>query len=203
MVDVSVPSAPDPVGNLPRAGITRDVAVAGGLAVTFVTTGANGTLGVVDVSLASSPVELGTLTVPAAWGRVAVDGTRAYLANWWGGVRLVDLSDPMTPRETGVFDPADPAMRAVDLALAANHAFVADSFGGGLRVVNVANPLWPHEVGWYRLWSATGVDVRGGLAYLATGDGGLEVVDVSDCTAELFSDGFESEDGLGWRLAVE
>jgi hypothetical protein len=150
----------------------------------------------------SSPVELGALVRPGYPSRVAFDGRRAYLANGHNGLTVVDLSNPAAPLEMGTCDPPEAAAEAVDVALAPGYALVADA-SGGLRVVNVANPLAPHEVGWYQTGGAVGVDVRGDLAFLSTGDGGLVILDVGACTTELFSDSFESGDAAAWSRALE
>ena len=129
---------------------------------------------VVDVGDPTRPVAVGrTGVLPGVVRGVAVSGAYAYVANWAGGLRVIDVSNPSSPREVGAYDtPGD----ALGVAVSGAYAYVA---AGSLRVVDVSNPASPREVGAYDTprW-AYGVAVSGPYAYVAAGS--LRVVDVSN-----------------------
>jgi hypothetical protein len=108
---------------------------------------------------------------------VAVSGPYAYVAAMRAGLRVVDVSDPSTPREVGFYEALTPAH---DIAVSGSHAYVA-ALKAGLRVVDVSDPSTPREVGFYEApASAYDVAVSGPYAYVAALKAGLRVVDVSD-----------------------
>jgi len=95
---------------------------------------------------------------------VAVSGTHAYVADNYGGLRVVDVSDPTSPQEVGFYRAWDAVAKGVKIA--GHYAYVASV--KGLHVIDVSNPAGPQHVG----FSATpkmalNVAVAGGLAYVA------------------------------------
>ncbi len=94
---VNRPEAPVLFGYVPTPGYACAVAVQGDFA--YVADWNN--LQIVDVSNHGDPQPRGSLGMPdEAWG-VDVAGQRAFVATLSGGVRIVDVSDPSAPRETG------------------------------------------------------------------------------------------------------
>lgn len=129
---------------------------------------------------------------------LALAGTRLYVADDAGGLRIVDVSDPSHPREIGRHINA--AMHARQqayngVAIDGTYAYVAVDYGG-LEVLDVTDPANVRQVGWWNPWNAddaanvwlnspghtnqVAVDAAGHLVYLSAGDSELQVVDVSD-----------------------
>jgi len=76
-------------------GLTLAVAVQGRYAYV----GVGPRLVVVDVGDPARPVEVGqTGVLPGVVQDVAVSGSYAYVADWDGGLRVIDVSDPSSPR---------------------------------------------------------------------------------------------------------
>lgn len=164
----------------------------------------DGDLHIIDVSDPTMPTEVSTYVTPTHFRDVYVaEGPSAgsepapslprgqayaYVADggMWsdtcgcyvdGGLRVIDVSDPATPVEVGVW----PGV-AGNVYLAGNYAYVA---AGGLRVIDVSNPAAPVEVG---AISANGhlhvaEDPSIGRTYAYVTGEGLQVVDVTDPTA--------------------
>jgi hypothetical protein len=105
---------------------------------------------------------------------VTLAGAYAYVADGGYGLRVIDVSDPLQPKEAGFYDtPGDPFA----VAIAGDYAYVADG-GSGLRVIDVSDPAHPQEVGYYRsTGSARGVAAAGSFAYVGDYDGGLQTVE--------------------------
>jgi hypothetical protein len=98
---------------------------------------------------------------------VAVAEGYAYVAGGAGGLRVVDVSDPAAPFETGFS--TLPGF-AQGLAVLRNHAYVAakdDATGdSGLRIINISNPIAPVEdVGHTEPTKAWDVAVAQGWVY--------------------------------------
>jgi hypothetical protein len=73
-------------------------------------------------------------------------GTLAALAQGEGGITLLSLADPLSPRVIGYADTPGEALR---VALDEHTLYVADG-QCGLRVMDLADPTSPHEVGYWR-----------------------------------------------------
>ena len=161
-------------------GPTLAVAVQGDYA--YVGEGQGLRLTILDISNPADPSVVGkTVPIPDNWPDnwikdIAVDGDYAYVADYKGGLRVVDVSDPANPTEVGACDTLE---YASGVFVSGSTAYVADG-RRGLRVVDVSEPASPTEVGACDTGWAEGVAVSGGTAYVADMDGGLRVVDVSD-----------------------
>jgi hypothetical protein len=115
---------------------------------------------------------------------VEIVGDLAYLALGDGGLGIINVSDPASPRGIGGCETPGSAHR---IALTQTHAFVPDG-DAGLQVINVTNPAAPFKVGTYdTLGTATGVAVSGDFAYVADGTEGLVVLDVRNPTAPVLA----------------
>jgi hypothetical protein len=141
---------------------------------TYAYTAVGKRLVILDVSNpANLAVVAETDVLPGAAGAVAVAGDHAYLADGDGGLRILDVSDPIAPSEVGFY--ATPGY-ARALALAENYAYLAvrDS---GLRILDVSDPSAPSEVGFYDTPGSTGdVALAGDYIYVADGENGLAIL---------------------------
>lgn len=108
---------------------------------------------------------------------MTVVGSYAYVTDYAGGLRVIDVSTPTAPVEIGF---VETPWGAEDIAVSGSYAFVA---GSGLRVFDISIPSAPVEVGFVGTPAPFDVAVARGTAYLAAGDGGLRVVDVSTPSA--------------------
>ena len=179
VVDISTPSEPHQVAEVPMPGVVTRVAVAGAYA--YAAAGEAG-LWIVNVSDPANPVVAGTwlwappvVSDPIAMD-VAVGGGYAYVAHRamsWSGVVVVDVSDATNPQEAAVWDaPGD----IWGVTVAGTYAYVS---AGGMRILDISDPVNAHEVGSIAM-SSYQVAVAGTYAYVAGGNTGLRVVDVSN-----------------------
>jgi len=125
---------------------------------------------------------VGYITLGYAGG-VYVVGEHAYVANGFGGLRVISVSDPANPVEVGYYETPDLAM---DVYVAREYAYVA---GWGFYIISISDPANPVEVGYYDtpggIWD---VYVAGEYAYVASQiwehdaliEGGLRIISVSD-----------------------
>lgn len=167
----------EPRGQYEGAGAAWDVDVVGNLVYL---TGDGMGLHVIDVTDPTSPTLYG---IDGGWpGSFALDvvGDRAYQTGYSPvpHMTIMDVSDPSSPTMIVEFYP-DPGFYSREVAAEGNLACLA---GGDLMVVDVSVPTTPVVLARYTPpagW-ARAVKLIGNLAYVATGAGGIEIVDLSN-----------------------
>jgi hypothetical protein len=108
---------------------------------------------------------------------ITVREKTAYLAAGQEGLKIVDVSDPMSPQINAAVDTNGEAR---DIGLSGSYAFVADGTEG-LAVIDIRNPADPKTVGkWDSPGESMGIVVRDEIAYIADGSAGLQVVNIGD-----------------------
>ncbi len=184
VLDVSDPSAPVQVGTLGLVGWSYHLVVDGDRAYLLSGYGSSH-LTVVDITRPSRPVELALdpATPWLGWSLATLDG-RLLLgapgpAEGPDEVLVLDVADPMRPRVLGRFEgiPRSPA----EIAILGQRAYIAA--GDGLVILDLADPGTPTVDGTYRPEALPlpdeSVSVRDRYAYVAAGEAGLQIVDIS------------------------
>jgi hypothetical protein len=111
---------------------------------------------------------------------IFLQGNTLYVADTFGGLRILDVSDPAVPVEMGMFATEN----VYGVFVQGNTAYLA-RWNNGLTLVNITNPAAPIESGGLLLPYAQEVYVRGLIAYVANGVGGLTAVYIGDPTSPL------------------
>ena len=129
----------------------------------------------------------GPVTRVGEWGTgrydaVFVRDNYAYCTAYGAGLDIIDVSDPSGPRKVGNHDTSGSA-KAVYIS--GNYAYVGGFSTwdrGGFEIIDISNPSAPVRVGEYAAPGSgvQGVHVNGNYAYLAAGNGGLQVVDIRE-----------------------
>jgi hypothetical protein len=168
VVDVSNPASPALVTTHFVSGAERLVSQGQTL---YVSTHAG--LSVLDVTVPSSPADLGSLLLPAggAFG-LDVKGSIAALARGSKGLFFVDISDPRNPTLLGSTPTrTNGTSSAAAVAIRDSKAYVADGANwtlGGLRVVDFTEPSNPVVIGSSSdAFGLVGVALDGDLALTA------------------------------------
>ncbi|MFH1255851.1 MAG: VWA domain-containing protein [Candidatus Diapherotrites archaeon] len=120
---------------------------------------------------------LTSLDTSGTGNAVFVDNNYAYLADGSGGLRIIDVNEPLQPALAGTYNTSG---TAYGVFVQGNYAYVADG-RAGLRIVDISSKSAPTLVGTYNS-SGTAMDVfvSGNLAYLADYDRGLIIVNVTN-----------------------
>ncbi|MCK4523706.1 hypothetical protein KAU15_02160, partial [candidate division WOR-3 bacterium] len=114
-----------------------------------------------------------------------------YVADGSAGLRIINVSNPATPVETGFYDTGD---YALGVFVMDSFAYVADG-GTGLRIINVSNPAAPVEMGFYDTGGdARGVFVMDSFAYVADDYEGLRIINVLDPVAPVETGFYDTGD---------
>lgn len=137
---------------------------------------------------------------PEAWSDISVnvrvrDGI-AYMANYSGGLDIVDVGNPAAPFQLGHIDVSSPGEIYNDVKLTtgagnAVYAIMAGSSSGAV-VIDVTDPAGPSEVAAMGEPAQLGDSVEvhtlfidDGKAYLANTSRGVEIYDIADPTAPV------------------
>jgi hypothetical protein len=165
---------PSFAGSLATVGSRGVSAISvGGFPRVFVADSGTPDLRIVDASNPTAPTQVGSLNVEGAGMDVWVNSgaTTACLANNWGGLRTVDVTDPAVPVETQAFETTD---GAYGLVVVGTDVFVAEN--SSVDIVDTSSAI-PSLWGAYPCGSAYSMAVRGDYAYVG-GWQGVVVMDI-------------------------
>jgi hypothetical protein len=186
IVDIVDPSLPRVLGELSLDGLAEGLAIARNQAYVTADSREQNRLYVIDVADPSRPSQMGQIALMGRGLNVALDlGVRyAYvavvdcafylgIAQCSGGLQVVDVHDPSSPR-TVLF--VEVPGGAFGIAVTGGYAYVAAG-NEGVWVLNLSAPENPRAAGWEdTAGRARNVVVADGLAYLADGEGGLLIL---------------------------
>ena len=136
-------------------------------------------LEVADTSEPASVSWLGSVGTPGEPSGVAVDGTRAYVADGVSGLQVVDVSNPEAPVIISFVNTPD---YSFDVAVRGFYAYVGD--GRELLVVD-RSLSWPQIVGRVSIGSDAVAVALDGIAhaYVASSMASLSIVNVANATS--------------------
>lgn len=111
--------------------------------------------------------------------RGVIVGDIVYVADWFSGIHLFDISNPLRPRLlSSLHIPGSPK----GIVVRDGYAFVADD-DHGLQIIDVHDPRRPRRVAHLQT-AGLGYTpfLTGNRLYLASHRGGFQIIDVSDVT---------------------
>jgi hypothetical protein len=181
IVDATDPEQPHVVATVDLLG-AEQVAISGDTA--YVSVFYPPALRVYDISVPSSPTEVGSLPDIFGVTSVVVVGPYAYVP-WYdsfgtppGGLKVIDVSTPSSPFVAGSVDFADDWVGRV----AVHHGYAYVVTLDGLRVIDVSAPTAPAEVGIVAMpcYWPTEIAIAGSTAWVACWEAGLRVLELSN-----------------------
>jgi hypothetical protein len=167
ILDVSTPNFPTEVGSTTYGG--NGVWTRSPFSYSFIAADYNG-FATINITDPTHPA-LDTSVAAADWSYgVCTDGNWSYVANYYAGMRVLNDSNPGSPREVGAYDTAGPAPEAKCVVARDSFAYLGtDALGPtGFRVIDVSHKDNPVPVA--ALYSpnfAGGVVLRDSLVYYA------------------------------------
>ncbi len=185
VVDITDPAVPPSalLGSFDTTGVAYAVAVSGSAA--YVADDSGG-LRIIEVGSDPAPVIVGNAATAGTAEGVALQDGYAYVADSTGGVCTFDVTEPTAPTATpgGIYT----GPNAMDVAVGGTYLYVAN-WSGTLEVLSIAIPTSPAFAASCPITSPPAVPRPNGLAltasraYVASGDAGLAVVDITDPAA--------------------
>ncbi len=131
--------------------------------------------------------------------RVYIENNLAYVADWFSGMHIYDISRPSIPVLLSSFHtPGSPKGVIVRDGV----AFVPDD-DHGLQIIDVTNPQAPKLISHLQT-SGLGYTpkLQGDLLYLSSHRGGFQIIDVSDVTKPRQISEYDT-DGQAWSLEIK
>ncbi|WP_375329244.1 Calx-beta domain-containing protein [Microcystis sp. BLCC-F210] len=120
---------------------------------------------------------------------VQIVGNYAYVADYYSGLQIIDISNPAAPTLKGNYDTSGYAQ---DVQVVGNYAYVADDWSG-LQIIDISNPVAPTLKGNYDTSGyANDVQVVGNYAYVADEDSGLLIIDISNPAAPTLKGNYDT-----------
>lgn len=173
IVDLSNPQQPLIVQSLATAHGIWDICVDDTLAYL-----AAASLTIVNCVNPLAPRVIAEHTPPTGYvGHCAVSGGHAFLSLGYGGMEIVDITDPAVPVHITAYHAT---ANTEAIALRGGYAYLAAG-DFGMVIVNVANPASPFNVGACETGSqAVDVVVHGSYAYLANDSEGLRIINIAN-----------------------
>lgn len=151
---------------------------------------------IIDTSDPTQPRAMGRYHARTTISGARVVGDVAYLALQKRGVAAIDISDPRNMVELDRRDFGHPEPQALCIEVIGDVAYVSAGFGfgedyDGVWLFDVSDPtditVLPNRLEW--LDDAYEVRALGDVAYVANGDSGIRVLDVSDPRSPVQLDG--------------
>ena len=131
--------------------------------------------------------------------RAFIDGKVAYVADWFSGIHLYDISRPDHPTLLSSFHTPGSSK---GITVHDGIAYVADD-DHGLEIIDVHNPLQPKLISNLPTPGLAYIPkLVGDTLYLAGHRGGLQIIDVHDPTKPQLLTTVETP-GMAWGIAVE
>jgi len=130
--------------------------------------------------------------------RVFIENKLAYVADWFSGMHIYDLSRPRQPELLSSFHtPGSPKGVVVRDGV----AFVADD-DHGLQIIDVSDPINPKLISTLQTQGlAYTPRLVGELLYLASHHGGFQIIDVSNVGSPKLVSEYDT-DGKAWSVEV-
>lgn len=132
-------------------------------------------LRIIDPSIITAPVEVGSVELDGK--EIIVSGSYAYVLIEDAGLTIVDISDPTTPSLVSQTEPFLTAKGNDDFAILSifsidetmKRAYV--SMPNGVKIFDISDPLFPVDIGGFDLFDTpSAIDVNNGLLYITTID---------------------------------
>ena len=167
------------------------------LAQKLVLAGAGANLEVINFSApAPDAVDIG-----ANFGgsrRAVIRDNILYVADWFSGLHLYDISEPAAPRHLGVHHtPGSPK----GVVVRGDYAYVGDD-DHGLQIVDISNPKRPRKVSEVATPGlAYSMKLSGDYLYLADHRGGFHIVSVADAAHPAIVGSAQTAD-KAWAVEV-
>jgi hypothetical protein len=130
--------------------------------------------------------------------RAYIENNIAYVADWFSGLHLYDISNPAKPRHLSNYHtPGSSKGVVVDNG----YAFVGDD-DHGLQIIDVSNPERPQKVSEILTTGlAYTLKKQGNLIYLADHRGGFHIIDVSNIKQPAIVSSYDTP-GKSWAIDV-
>ena len=131
---------------------------------------------IVELTSLDGPRLVCRVGMPSYAKAIALAGRYAYVADYAGGLQLIDVGDPASAHVVGSVATGG---RAIDVVVAGTTAYVA-SEAYGVEIIDVSIPERPRVVGVHLNWNLVGIAIRGSDLITVASYSGYGYSDYSD-----------------------
>ena len=161
-----------------------------------------------------NPIVAGKVDTEGIAREVAVSNSYAYLTAGVGGLKVLDISEPMDPKKIGEMGANEDFIAKGPIAVSGDFAFLGGksnaapdlhmaNVGNTLQVVDIGSPENPQLVDNIEFKrNIRSITVKGNYCYVAAGHDGLHILDISTPSAPVELAHFETQDYAG-GIAVD
>ena len=163
---------------------------------------------ILDISDPASPKEVGEIVTPGVVNDIFIRGHYAYVANGWGGLRIIDVIEASSPVEKGYYDSGKYTQKVYVFRQTAYIGNDIDIYYSNIDILNVSAPTGPERVRSIKfVGTVSDIDVKiidsRRCMFVANWSGGLHVYDVTDAEYPVEIDRFESDNPIRTVYIVE
>ena len=195
LMDVTNPALPLVRTAYKPGGVISDIAFDG--SVVYAAT--NEGLRRIDVSQNSSDMLYGESANYGGSRRAEIRGNILYVADWFSGLHLYDVSDSRRLRHISNFHTPGSSKGVV---VKGYYAFVGDD-DHGLQIIDISEPENPRRVAELATPGlAYTMKIAGDRLYLADHRGGFHIIDINEPRAPKLLGSFDT-DGRSWAIDVK
>jgi len=127
-----------------------------------------------------------------------IRGHILYVADWFSGIHLYDISEPHQPR---LLSSLRTKGSPKGIVVRDDYAYVADD-DHGLLIVDISDPNQPQQVSTLPTPGLAYIpQLQGDLLYLASHRGGFQIIDISDASKPRLLSSFNTA-GKAWGIQV-
>jgi hypothetical protein len=178
--DISQSSRPAQTGRVDIDGHVTGIAVRDNFVYAAGLTVSGGVLSIIDISNKAQPHIVGQCYMSSACD-VKLDGNYAYIADGEECLRVIDISNPAQPALVASCKPDDSYIYAHHITISNGIAYLTDEQFKKIYFIDINLPNSPVLLNTYNSPDDTReIVVRDNYAYLANGDAGLTIIDVSN-----------------------
>ncbi|MEA3286977.1 MAG: dockerin type I domain-containing protein [Candidatus Marinimicrobia bacterium] len=129
---------------------------------------------IVDFSDLDNPTIIGSITLPSLVLDIAIVDDHAFIANSFGGLRVINIGDPEHPTEITVYQEGI-SIGTVDIY---DHYAFLGYYGGGLEIVDISDPQSLAQIYFSDTFGTHGIIFQDHFAYSVGSF--IRVLDLSD-----------------------
>lgn len=120
---------------------------------------------------------------------VATQGNYLYLADRYGGLKIIDITDPESAFIVNTVDPGSPTSQALSVAISGEYAYLGD-YSFGLHVIDIDPPGSAYTLASVAsgIFGTKNVAPIGGYAYVVHYTNGLQIYDVDPPASSFLDD---------------
>ncbi len=188
IMNITIPTSPSTIGRYNTAGRAYDIDIMDDYA--YIADYNNG-ICIVNISDPTNPKLVSNYDIGECIRDITVSGNYAYLGAGDEGLIIIDISCPTNPSFVGSLSSVGYVM---DIAVSGNYAYVANHEDYGLVIVNISNHSSPFIANHCKSISreSYSVSISGHYVYVAAGNDGVYVLDISDPTSPLIAGIYDS-----------